>query len=266
MMGLGAMDLSVRQLSATLPGGFRLRDVELELPAGTRLGIIGPNGAGKSCLLRALSLLLPSTGGLRVDGRDLRSLSARERARALCLMPQQEEGVSAFPVLDYVQLGRFAHLGLGGRLGAEDHRRVAWALELAGCGAWRERRMGELSGGERQRVRLAAALAQEARILLLDEPAAFLDPGERRRLWDRLGPALRQEGLSLVFVSHDVNEVLRQADRFLALSGGVPVAGGPVEELPAAPWLDQLYGLRLKAVQVPGDPTPWLVERPETPL
>jgi len=257
------MHLSVRQLALRLPGGFQLDGVDLELPAGTRLGIIGPNGAGKSCLLRALSLLLPSTGELRVDGRDLRALPARERARALCLMPQQEEGVSDFPVLDYVRLGRHPHLGFGGRLGREDHRRVAWALELAGCRDWDQRRMGTLSGGERQRVRLAAALAQEARILLLDEPAAFLDPGERRRLWDRLNPALRQEGLSLLFISHDVNEVLRQADLFLALDAGAPVAAGSVDTLPGAPWLHRLYGLRLQALQVPGDSTPWLVEHPE---
>lgn len=256
------MHLSARQLSVHLPGGFRLGGVDLDLPAGTRLGIIGPNGAGKSCLLRALSLLLPSTGELRVDGRDLRGLGARERARALCLMPQQEEGVSDFPVLEYVRLGRHSHLGFAGRLGREDHRRVAWALELAGCREWDQRTMGTLSGGERQRVRLAAALAQEARILLLDEPAAFLDPGERRRLWDRLNPALRQEGLSLLFISHDVNEVLRQADQFLALDGGSTVAAGPVDGLPGAAWLDRLYGLPMQALTVPGEERPWLLERP----
>jgi iron complex transport system ATP-binding protein len=111
-------------------------------------------------------------------------------------------------------------------------------------------------------VRLAAALAQEARILLLDEPGTFLDPGQRRRLWERLEAALDEGGLSLVFVSHDLNEALRHARRYLALREGRVLRQGPVEELARADWLEPLYGLGFQALEATGHAQPWLVERP----
>lgn len=254
------MRLEVRQLDCPVGEGFALRELSFQLPPGQRLALIGPNGSGKSSLLRALTLLIPSTGEIQLDGRSLRGLGSRARARALCWMPQQEEGGAAFLVEDYVRLGRHPHLGLWGRPGLLDEQRVDWALEQAGCLAWRRRRLGELSGGERQLVRLAAALAQEARILLLDEPAAFLDPGQRRRLWERLEPVLRAEGLSLLFVTHDVNEALRHADQVLALQAGRPVHLGPVGDLETATWLGPLYGLTWQSHRLPGHSRPWLVE------
>ncbi|MFA7329732.1 MAG: ABC transporter ATP-binding protein [Candidatus Delongbacteria bacterium] len=259
------MVLSVEQLEVPVSPDFVLHDVDFHLPAGSRLALIGPNGSGKSTLLKALILALPGRGRVLLDGRPLAALSARARARALCLLPQQEEGGAAFSVEDYVRLGRYPHLGWLGSFSALDQERVDWALEQAGCRAWRARRLGELSGGERQLVRLAAALAQESRILLLDEPAAFLDPGQRRRLWERLEHVLAGEGLSLVFVSHDVNEVLRRADRYLALQGGAGLRSGPVAELAEGDWLGDLYGLPLQAHRLPGQARPWLLERDAAP-
>lgn len=243
-------------------GAFTLRGVSLELEPGGRLALIGPNGAGKSTLLRALCGRLPAQGRVELDGRPLETLGARRRARALCLLPQSEEGAAAFTVEDYVRLGRFPHLGLFGSYSPRDRQVAEEAMARAGCAAWRHRLLPTLSGGERQLVRLAAALAQEARILLLDEPGTFLDPGQRRRLWERLEAALDEGGLSLVFVSHDLNEALRHARRYLALREGRVLRQGPVEELARVDWLEPLYGLGFQALEATGHAQPWLVERP----
>lgn len=254
------MRLAAHELGCRV-GAFELGGVSLELEPGGRLALIGPNGSGKSTLLRALCGRLSCRGRVELEGRPLHSLGARARARALCLLPQSEEA-AAFTVEEFVELGRYPHLGLFGSLSAEDRCRVEEAMKRAGCADWRRRLLPTLSGGERQLVRLAAALAQEARILLLDEPGTFLDPGQRHRLWERLEAALEEGGLSLVFVSHDVNEALRHARRFLALQGGHVLRQGPVAELAQGDWLGRLFGLEFQAVELAGHSHPWLLERP----
>lgn len=241
-------------------GAFVMGPVDLCLPPASCLALVGPNGSGKSTLLRALCGLLPSTGSLKVDGKELASLGARQRARALCLLPQQEESASAFTVEEFVLLGRHAHLGLLGHHGARDRAVVHDAMERTACLAWRERRMDTLSGGERQLVRLAAALAQEAHILLLDEPGTFLDPGQRSRLWTRLQAIRRHQALSLVWVTHDVNEALEHADQVLALEGGRMLRQGPVELLEEKAWVEQLFQVPLAMTRVEGRARPLLVE------
>lgn len=241
-------------------GTFTLGPVDLCLPPASCLALVGPNGSGKSTLLRALCGLLPCTGSLQLEGRELAGLGARQRARALCMMPQQEEGASAFTVEDFVLLGRHAHLGLLGHYGARDRAVVHDAMERTGCLPWRERRLETLSGGERQLVRLAAALAQEARILLLDEPGTFLDPGQRSRLWSRLQAIRRRQALSLVLVTHDVNEALEHADQVLALERGRVVKQGRAELLLDKAWVEELFQVPLATARVEGRLRPLLVE------
>ncbi|MDP2361665.1 MAG: ABC transporter ATP-binding protein [bacterium] len=253
------MRLTVEDLGCRV-GGFQLEGVSLELPPGGRLALVGPNGSGKSTLLRAISGRLPARGRVLVDGMPLAAMAPRQRARAICLLPQTEGGGGAFTVEDYVLLGRYPHLGWLGLLGARDRRRAGEAMERMGCLPWRTRRLDSLSGGERQLVRLAAALAQEARILLLDEPGTFLDPGQRRRLWARLDAALAEDGISLIYVSHDLNEALWRADRFLALEQGRPLRQGPAAHLAEGDWLGRLFGLPLAAARRPGSGRTWLLE------
>ena len=253
------MDLRCHQLRCHT-GSFQLGPVDFHLPPASCLALVGPNGSGKSTLLRALSGLVPSTGEILLDEHALGGMGTRQRARAMCLLPQQEEGGSAFCVEDYVLLGRHAHVGLFGHYSSHDRAVAVDAMERTGCLPWRARRLDTLSGGERQLVRLAAALAQEARILLLDEPGTFLDPGQRRRLWERLQAARRDRGLGLVLVTHDVNEALEHGDQVLALEQGRVVRQGAVDLLLEADWVGRLFQLPLKAASVEGRQRPLLVE------
>jgi len=247
-------------------GTFTLGPLDVHLPTGASLALVGPNGSGKSTLLRALCGLLPSQGDLWLNGQALARMGARERARAICLLPQQEEGGGSFTVEDYVLLGRHAHMGLLEHYSASDRAHATEAMERTGCAAWRARRLDTLSGGERQLVRLAAALAQEARILLLDEPGTFLDPGQRRRLWRRLQEARRDKGLGLILVTHDLNEALEGADTVLALDKGQVLRQGAASLLLEGDWAGRLFGLPLQAVTVPGRARPYLVEASGSPL
>lgn len=251
-------------------GAFTLGPVELCVPAGSSLALVGPNGSGKSTLLNALcGLNQVHSGAVLLDGQPLGQLGARQRARAICLLPQQEAGSAAFTVEDYVLLGRHAHLGLLEPYRAQDQAQARWAMELTGCATWRERLMHTLSGGERQLVRLASALAQEARVLLLDEPSTYLDPGQRLRLWQRLEEARQErarsgQDLGLVLVTHDVNEALEHADQVLALDRGQVLRQGSVDILLEAGWTDRLYGVHWQALPVPGRRHPLLHALPST--
>ncbi len=194
-------NLTVRANRCTI-----LSQVSLALRPGDFVGIIGPNGAGKTTLLRAvLGLCEATSGDVHLDGRALGRLSARERAALVAWLPQQALSSEALLVLELVVAARFRFR----ESHAESKTAAMRILEEVGAGSWSHRRLGELSGGERQRIAIAALLAQEAPLLLLDEPANHLDPRRQIEIYRLIG-ALRRSGKSIVCVTHDVN-LLRHA-------------------------------------------------------
>jgi len=193
-----------------LSGGYRgadvLEDVNLKVETGGFLGLIGPNGSGKTTLLRFCTrVLAPRKGAVRFHGRDIRGISLKELCRETAFVSRDLPGGFSFTVMEMVLMGRIPHLA---RLQRESRRDIAIAekaLELTGTLEFRDKYIDELSAGERQRVMIAMALAQEPRLLFLDEPTSHLDIGHQVQIMDLLKRLNRVNGLSVVMVMHDLN-------------------------------------------------------------
>ncbi len=227
-----------------------LRDVSFEVPRGSILGVIGPNGAGKTTLIRALSgVLRPAAGSMQVDGRDLSAMSEQERARLVAVVPQARNLPPAFTGLEMVQLGRTPYLNWLGQLTPLDRQRVQRAMERARTLELADRRVGDLSGGEQQRLLLARALAQDAPLLLLDEPTTHLDLQYQISLLDAVSALVKQDGLTVVMTLHDLNLVSRYADRLCLLVEGQVAAAGTPDEVLDPDLLSRVYHVPLQRLQ-----------------
>lgn len=208
-----------------------LDDLSLRVEAGEFLGVIGPNGSGKSTVARLLlGLLRPQAGSVRLDGREVTSLPARELARKVAAVPQEEALEFPFSVEEVVMMGRTAHLSPLGFEGAEDVEAARRAMEATGVTALAGRPLHALSGGERKRVILARALCQQAPVLVLDEPAAALDIHHQITIFDLLEEQ-RRAGATVVVVVHDLNLAAAYCKRLLLLQPGRPALAGTVEEV-----------------------------------
>lgn len=223
-----------RGLSVRYPRSARpaLSDVSVELTAGQLLAIVGPNGSGKTTLLRALLGTLPlAAGSVELIGRPLGAWGPQEMAQVVGVVTQREETLFPLTVEETVALGRYAHLGPVASPGEADRRVVADAMHRADVGALAARRTDTLSGGEWQRVRIARALAQEPRLLVLDEPTASLDIRHEMEVFE-LARGLAGQGIATLLVTHHLNLAARYADRLLLLhEGGCVVDGAPAEVL-----------------------------------
>jgi iron complex transport system ATP-binding protein len=227
-VSLEARDLAVRY------GGFGLAldGVSCDVGAGRFLAVVGPNGSGKTTLVRALSGLVRLERGIvRVEGKPLAQWARPALARVLAVVPQGEEVAFPLRVEETVMLGRYARLGPFAAAGAADRAAVADALARCDVDAFARRTIDSLSGGEWQRVRLARALAQEPRILVLDEPTTSLDVRHEMELFE-LVRRLVDGGLAGLVITHHINLAARFADRMILLSGGrVAAEGSPAEVL-----------------------------------
>jgi iron complex transport system ATP-binding protein len=208
-----------------------LEDINLSVSLGERVAIIGPNGAGKSTLLKSLMGLLPhGEGELLLQSRNLKTYTQKERACWLSYVPQYLSHLDLFTVREFMLMGRFPHLSAFSRVTAMDQEAVRRALKLIAMTEYAHRPMATLSGGEQQKVLIGAALVQEARIMLLDEPATFLDPREQDNLYQLLHQLHRRLGLTFLEVTHDLNRALAH-DRVVALKQGRLVFDGTPQGL-----------------------------------
>ncbi len=221
---------------------WRLEGVSLSVGAGEVLAFIGPNGSGKSTLLRiGGGVLRPDAGRVLLGERDLSRLARREVARSLGYLPQQVRSDFDYSVEEVVAMGRFPHLAGAGFLSAADRAVVDRCLAETEVADYRQRPLSHLSGGERQRVFLASVLAQEPRVLLLDEPTAALDLHHQVRFF-RLVRRLAQQGIGVGVVTHDVNLASLYCDRVALLRGGRLVEHGAPEAVLRADVLHATYG------------------------
>ena len=227
-MTRGAVVLDAQAVCVRLGKSRVLNDVTLSIPRGTVTAIIGPNGSGKSTLLRTLARLLrPETGAVLLDGAAIASMSPGQVARQIATLPQSPDAVPGMTVQELVEQGRYPHTGPLRMLGDRDHAAVERALELTSSDRFRHRLLDSLSGGERQRVWIALALAQEPRILLLDEPTTFLDVNHQIQALHLIQTLNREHGLTVVMALHDLNQASRYAERLVVLNGGRIVEEGP---------------------------------------
>jgi iron complex transport system ATP-binding protein len=213
--------------------------------------LIGPNGAGKTSILRALCGLLGFDGEVLLDGRGVGELGRRELARLIAFVPQNPSTPPELTVAEYVLLGRTPHLGYLAAEGRRDRQAATRALERLDLLPFAERGLGSLSGGELQRAVLARALAQEAPVLLLDEPTTSLDLGRQQQVLE-LVDSLRSEGLTVVSTMHDLTLAGQYADRLVLLDRGSIVAEGAPGEVLSVSNLAAYYGASVRVVSDEG--------------
>ncbi len=224
---MSAPAVQARGLSVRIGAAQLLDAVDLDVPPGSWTCVLGRNGAGKSTLLHVLAGLRRHGGSLRVAGSELRSLRPRDRARVLALAPQNAVLPPAMTVHDYVLLGRTPHRRPLGGPTRRDAEVTGSVLARLGLEALARRRVGTLTGGERQRAVLARALAQQPRLLLLDEPTASLDLGHAQEALELVDVLRREEDLTVVSTLHDLTLAGQYADALLLLDAGRAVAAGP---------------------------------------
>ena len=243
--------LSVQGVTVGYPSGATaLRDATFELGPGTICGLVGVNGSGKSTLFKAImGLLRPQQGEVLISGLPV---DAALRRNLVAYVPQSEEVDWNFPVLveDVVMMGRYGHMGFLRIASAEDKRKVAEALERVGMGGFRQRQIGELSGGQKKRVFLARALAQEGRVILLDEPFTGVDVKTEEAIV-ALMRELRGEGRLMLVSTHNLGSVPDYCDQVVLLLNAV-LAVGPTAEVFTQANLERAFGGTLRRFRLEG--------------
>ena len=235
--------VEVQDLSFSYRNGRVLRGVSFTLGGGEILGVIGPNSAGKTTLLRLLSrVLTPEAGRIFLFGRDLAAMAKREVARHVAVVPQEFQVAFPFTVEQVVSMGRYPHTHGIGLENPDDQQVVQQALDETGTSHLSRKYLDQLSGGEKQRAVIARALAQEPRLLLLDEPMAHLDLSHQMEIVRLLKRLKQERGLTIILVSHDLNAAVECSDRLLLLKSGEVVTAGRPEEVMRPEILEKAYG------------------------
>lgn len=231
-----------------------LRDLNFEVAPGEIFGLVGPNGSGKTTLLRAISgRLPPQDGAIYLDFRRLSKLSPKELARELAALEQEISCSFDFTVREIVELGRLPHRERWHRLSAHDHEIVTRALALTHTLEFSDRTIQSLSSGERQRVWLALALAQEPKVLLLDEPTAHLDLNYQIEIMELVRLLAKEQHLTVLVSLHDLNLALHYTDRIALLSEGKVIALGEPEHVLTERLIEQVFRTRVRIVDGTGE-------------
>lgn len=232
-----------------------LHGVDLQLRGGEVLGLIGPNGAGKSTLVHVVSKLMPlRSGSVWLGGVPLERFRRRSLARTLAVVPQAAALPDGFLAIEVVRMGRTPFVRPWRGPGPCDEAEVERAMRSTGVWSLAERRVETLSGGERQRVVLARALAQQPRLLVLDEPTSHLDLRYQAQLL-RAARAAAADGVGVLLVLHDLNLAARACDRVLLMTDGRVIATGTVEQVLVRAKLERAYRTEVEVFSSPLGPT-----------
>ena len=230
----------------------------LRIARGEMVAAIGPNGSGKTTLLRLLSgALAPDAGEVVVCGRPASAWTTRERARMVAVVPQEGMAAFDFTVMETVLMGRTPYLGLLGLEGPEDVRIASESLRRTGMLGFAGRLLSHLSGGERQLVFVARALAQRAQVMLLDEPTSWLDIRHRQEIYALLSRLNKEEGLTILTTSHDINLAAQWCPRMILIDQGRIRADGAPENVLQPAVLSEVYQTPLRVVADPETGIPW---------
>ena len=224
-----------------------LKDASVQINSGDFVGIVGPNGSGKSTLVRTISRVLqPLYGKVLLKGEDIYHIPASEVAKKMAVVSQEQGLDFPFTVKDVVMMGRLPHIKRFARESVKDLEAVAWAMELTDTVLLADRQVNELSGGEKQRVLLARALAQEPKILLLDEPTSYLDLNYQIEIMELLVRLRRDYDLTIVMVLHDLNLASRYCDYLLVVKQGAIYAIGAPRQVITTNIIKEVYGCEVR--------------------
>lgn len=246
--------LKIKDLSFSYGKNKILNNLNINIKEGTVTTLMGANGCGKSTLMSLMTKnLSPDSGSIELDGCDIKEIPLKEFAKKAAIVHQKNTAPDDISVERLISYGRLPYTSVfKPALGDEDQQYVERALRLAGLEELRDRRMGTLSGGQRQRAFIAMALAQNTKLLFMDEPTTSLDVRyqiEVLRLAQRLN---REEGITVVMVLHDINQTIEYSDEVVGLcSGGVVMQGAP-EEVIEPEVLEKIYGIRLPVFRAEG--------------
>lgn len=233
-----------------------IRDLSVSIPDGKVTAIVGPNGCGKSTLLAGLSRLhKPSGGAVLLDGKAISTLSSREVARRLALLPQDAVAPDGMTVAELIRFGRQPHQGVLRQWSREDEDVVEASLRATQLTELADRPLESMSGGQRQRAWIAMAVAQTTPLLLLDEPTSALDLGHQIEVFELIR-SLAAAGKTVVIVVHDLSSACRYADHLIAMHSGSIIAEGHPRDMVTPELVEQLYGVRCTLVPDPHTGTP----------
>lgn len=254
--------LETRALTADYGAGPVLSDLTLALPEARFTALLGANGCGKSTLLACLAgLMTPRAGKVLLEGQDIAGLATKTRARQIAALAQNPQAPEGLRVEDLVRQGRYPHRSLLGSWSEADSAAVERALRLTAMTSLRDRTLDSLSGGQRQRAWLAMTLAQEGRVLLLDEPTSFLDLAHQIELLNLMRRLIRDEGLTVIAVLHDVNQAARYADHMVVLRNGGLLAEGLPQEVVTPETLSAAYEVKARIIPDPETGRPMMIPR-----
>jgi len=234
--------LTIEDLVCGYDGTEVLRGLSFYVEEGEFLGIIGPNGSGKTTLFRVIGgSLKPLKGRILIRGREVSSVSRLEMAREVALLPQFIEILFPFTVEEFVMMGRYPHIPRFGRTTRRDLAVVEKSMEMTGTLSLRKRMISELSGGERQRCLLAQGLAQEPKLLLLDEPTAHLDIGHQIEAMDIVKSLNRDREITVLVILHDLNLAGEYCDRLVLLDDGSIHSSGKPKDVLTYQAIEEVY-------------------------
>lgn len=252
--------LRLCDFSFELGGKAILKEISLSVEKGEYLSIIGPNGAGKSTLLKCVNgIYRKGKGRVEIKGKSLSAYPPRDLAKLISYVPQGDGSSVPFTVKEFVLMARYPHLSPFSSVSRGDREATFAALELTGTSEFADRYLDTLSGGERQKVLIAAALAQGAEILLLDEPTAFLDPKHEEEIYRILARINRESGSTIISVTHNINHATLLSRRILALKRGSIAFYGPSEGIIREGILEEIFERSFRFLSHPQTGRPFVV-------
>lgn len=245
--------MEVRDLSFAYGKNRVLRGASFRIREGEITTVMGANGCGKTTLFHLMTRNLePGRGNVFLYGRNIRNLGLKEFARQVSIVHQYNTSADDITVERLVSFGRTPHRKMMQGNSSEDERLVEWAMEVTNVEKYRDREVGRLSGGQRQRVWIAMALAQNTKILFLDEPTTYLDIRYQIEILELVRRLNREYGMTIVMVLHDINQSVHFSDRVIGLKDGRVAADGPPEEVIDTACIRELYGISLEVADVGG--------------
>ncbi len=255
--------LKLDKISYSYPGGIQaVCDVSLRLKQGGFTALMGANGSGKTTLARIASGVLPPVkGSVLFERKDLYRMNRREIARMMAFVPQNIHVDFPFTCRQIVLMGRYSHLGLMGIEGERDYKQADLALEMTGIPHLSDRMIQNLSGGERQRVFIAQAVASQPQLMILDEPVSALDIKNKVLILKLLRSLVREKGITVLAILHDINMASLFADDIVMLRQGMIVASGPPGEVLTPSVIHEVYDVEVDMIESPVLPGRFMVPR-----
>ena len=245
--------MEVRNLSFSYGKNRVLKDTSFKIEEGKITTILGANGCGKSTLFNLMTKnLYPGRGSIFLYGKNIQNLTLKEFARKVSIVHQYNTSADDITVERLVSFGRTPHMKLMQGRSEEDERLITWAMEVTNVEKYREREVSRLSGGQRQRVWIAMALAQNTKILFLDEPTTYLDIRYQIEILKLVRKLNLEYGITIIMVLHDINQAIHYSDRIIGLKDGHVAAEGSPDEIITAECIREFYGVSLGVTAIEG--------------